>query len=373
MVEYYEARALFDYTPATADELRLRAGEPVEVRIDRSRADDDVGEEGWLSGSDLLGNHGLFPANYVVDTRTPPNPSNTSAADHGEHADHDDRGVASNNRKPIVVGREKGIGGAGGGGQPGQQQHRQQQQQQYGRNGNDAHTTQPPLKRVLPTHGNNSNAVPSGRADYSTGTAPPGGSATAATPAYYEPADRAQQGGRQNGGAPTAGAGGSLPPGKFTTDHNVSYGNRNTAAATAAAAAHVVAPSTTLPGSSSHDDGGASHPLQDGWFSRTDEATGMEYYYTADGQSSWVRPIAAVLGEPLPAENASIQAMRIDPRVGGGGGGGGASSIDNAKYVSPYVRIIYFCDIHLKKTNKAVKSSNSSKLIRSLQAWYVIQ
>ena len=113
MVEYYEAVALFDYTPATSDELRLRAGEPVEVRIDRSGVDDDVREEGWLSGSDLLGNHGLFPANYVIDRRAPLNPSNTSDY-------HDDRVVASNNRKPITVGREKEIGEAGGG-QPVQQ------------------------------------------------------------------------------------------------------------------------------------------------------------------------------------------------------------------------------------------------------------
>lgn len=352
MVEYYEARALFDYTPATADELQLRAGESVEVRIDRSGADDDVGEEGWLSGSDLLGNHGLFPANYVIDSRAPANPSNTSGG-HGDHVDHGGHVVASNKGKPVVVGQEKerGRGGGGGGvgaGQPGQQQ-------QYGRNGNGAHT--PPS--VLPAHGYSNNVAASlsssGRGDSSTGitttTAALGGGAAATPSAYHQTAaDRARQAGHQNGGAPAAGGAGVLPPGKHNNpdrDRNAHYGDRNAATA-AAASAHTVAPGTSLPGPSSHDHdaegGGDSYRLREGWFTGTDEATGLEYYYSADGQTSWVRPLAAVLGEPLAAENelASVQGTREGSRVSGGrGGGGGATSSANSKYVSTSTRNVF--------------------------------
>ncbi|CAN0539286.1 unnamed protein product, partial [Ectocarpus sp. 8 AP-2014] len=35
-----------------------------------------------------------------------------------------------------------------------------------------------------------------------------------------------------------------------------------------------------------------SYRLPDGWFSATDEATGVVYYYTEDGQTSWTRPPA---------------------------------------------------------------------------------
>lgn len=66
MVEYYGARVLFDFTSAAPDELSLRKGESVEVRVD---ATTDC-EEGWLSGSDIHGYHGVFPANYVEDLRT---------------------------------------------------------------------------------------------------------------------------------------------------------------------------------------------------------------------------------------------------------------------------------------------------------------
>lgn len=338
MVEYYEARALFDYTPASADELRLRAGEPVEVRIDHNGIDnDDIGEEGWLSGSDLLGNHGLFPANYVFDRRTPLNPSNTD----------DDHVVSSSNGKPEAGQEiEIGGGGGGGGGQPGQQQ-------QYGRNGNDAHTP-PRLEAVLPGHGYSNNVASSGRADSSTRAAPTGGctavTATATPAAYYKTSDRAQQGDHYlNGGAPAPGARGVLPPGKGGGPDRIVYGDRNTAAA----AAYIVAPGTSLPGSSSHHNDGGSHRLQDGWFSGTDRATGAEYYYTADGQTSWVKPIAAVLGEPLAPENeiaTSAQAMGGGSSVGGGGGSGGARSIENSKYVSDVFQYGGGCPCHFAMT-----------------------
>lgn len=70
-MEYYEARVLFDYTPSASnpsDELCLRAGESIEVRVDVAGLDE--GEEGWLCGSDQRGHHGTFPANYVADART---------------------------------------------------------------------------------------------------------------------------------------------------------------------------------------------------------------------------------------------------------------------------------------------------------------
>lgn len=69
MVVYYEARVLFDYDPVNADELRLRKGEPIEVRVDPNIAC----EEGWLTGSNIRGQHGVFPANYVVDKAQHPN------------------------------------------------------------------------------------------------------------------------------------------------------------------------------------------------------------------------------------------------------------------------------------------------------------
>lgn len=61
MVEYYDARVLFDHLPVASDELRLRKGETVEVRVDHS-ADR---EQGWLHGTDIRGQHGMLPENYV--------------------------------------------------------------------------------------------------------------------------------------------------------------------------------------------------------------------------------------------------------------------------------------------------------------------
>lgn len=61
MATYYDAKVLYDYTALAFDELTLRKGESVEVRVDHA-AD---AEEGWLSGADARGNHGVFPANYV--------------------------------------------------------------------------------------------------------------------------------------------------------------------------------------------------------------------------------------------------------------------------------------------------------------------
>lgn len=82
MVVFYEARALFDYQPVASDELRLRAGDLIEVRV----GEGDQGEEGWLYGSDQRGCHGSFPANYVAEVRA------TATADNGGGPDEHDHG-----------------------------------------------------------------------------------------------------------------------------------------------------------------------------------------------------------------------------------------------------------------------------------------
>lgn len=254
MVEYYEARALFDYNPATPDELRLRAGEPVEVRVDRGG--ENVGEEGWLSGSDLLGNHGTFPASYVIDRRI--NSSNKN-----DDGDDDDRHAAGgvvtlSNGEPPVVGQQREIVPIGGG----------PRGQQYERGGDDA--AQPPMEKVLPAHGSYNVASSARRAEDAT----------------------SPHAGRPGGGS--------------------------------------IATATPQRDPWPHDD--SPHPLQEGWFSGTEEATGEEFYYNADGRTSWVRPTAV----PLSAESKRIGVQTMSE---GSSFGGGVA--DNSNYVSDTRTTVY--------------------------------
>ncbi|CAN0235667.1 unnamed protein product, partial [Hapterophycus canaliculatus] len=56
--------------------------------------------------------------------------------------------------------------------------------------------------------------------------------------------------------------------------------------------------------------------LPDGWLWAVDDASGMVYYYTEDGQSSWTRPFA--VAEPLPQVGGKIvpAAAGVDPASG---------------------------------------------------------
>ncbi|CAM9240833.1 unnamed protein product [Scytosiphon promiscuus] len=85
MVVFYEARALFDYEPVASDELRLRVGDLIEVRI----GGDGPQEEGWLFGSDQRGCHGSFPANYVAEVRGSVSADNADDPDDHGHESGD--------------------------------------------------------------------------------------------------------------------------------------------------------------------------------------------------------------------------------------------------------------------------------------------
>lgn len=220
MVEYYEAKVLHDYNATTSDELRLRVGETIEVRVDPGS---DEAEEGWLSGSDLSGNHGTFPANYVVDLRLI------------EEADDAISPPAANSD---TFDSQPGGSQLGG--------------YQYDRAGGE------PQPQAL--------------ASASTPVALIGGSAASATRA--ESSNPRTQVNFASAVTENSGA--------DSTD----VGARNT-------------------GVQDLSHGDTTGHLLEGWFSAIDEATGMEYYFTNDGQSSWTKPVAVqqpVLEEAAPAK-----------------------------------------------------------------------
>lgn len=269
MVEYYEARVLFDYIPTTSDELCLRAGEYIEVRVDPN--DLDGGEQGWLSGSDLRGCHGVFPANYVLDLRTVgADVSDAPAPEHDTDATVD---------STFIRGRPEAM-------------EREDMAIQGGQLGADRDVATgdrgaPSLRNNLPA--NNRDAVTLSNSDSAAGL-----EGTATTP-------------------PTALVGGAYDTRTERGTAAVASSGEDTVSA-----AQVDDGSTHKPVAANGEPQGPSpnddnvDRLPDGWFSAVDEASGVVYYYTEGGPSSWTRPVAvqtpphtheATIGETVNAAN----------------------------------------------------------------------
>lgn len=236
MTQYYEARVLFDYDPVTSDELCLRVGENVEVRVGGGEEEED----GWLYGSDLRGLHGTFPASYVADLRPSANCSDNDggvslapASFHrpGDDVEHEGFGggsAANSVDDTAVVGPNDG-------------------------------------EVIFATSGcsqkdSNSNSAPYHPAQDTTGAA-------------------SGDQGRDYNGAVTA---------------TNSLGENLSESAPTAATLQESATTECDAASVAELEGSASSQLPEGWLSAVDENSGVVYYYTADGQSSsWTRPIAA--------------------------------------------------------------------------------
>lgn len=235
MVEYYEARVLFNYHPVNSDELPLRVGESIEVRV----GPDIVCEEGWLVGSDIRGQHGIFPANYVVDVRHPTGGTNCARQpqDAPSQLAHDavsetQAAYDASTRERTSEAREgDGVSGlllsANHGDGNGEET-----MDEYGGGSHDE---------------NARNVVVSKQA----------GSTETCIPAS-KPVVQADEGPLAAGNI-------------FESESQERQG----------------APAE-MTGGDGHDI------LPKGWYSATDEATRSVYYYTDDGQSSWVRPVAGV-------------------------------------------------------------------------------
>ncbi|CAN0196186.1 unnamed protein product [Ectocarpus sp. 6 AP-2014] len=244
MAEYYEALVLFDYQPVSIDELRLFEGELVEVRV----GGEGVGEEeGWLYGSDQRGRHGTFPANYVADASTAAAVAQTLP---GDSTDANSGGTS--------VMSAALPGGSWGGG------HTSPTDLQ------DDQATARATASLGPARGGLRDDEPVGAANY------PGSNADREAFTYQGEQER-------------------RPHNLYTPatsvhqqhDHAVDEASR---------------PEPTTHNSAIVEDGvvSDSYRLPDGWFPATDEASGVVYYYTEDGQSSRTRPPAttAVTVEP---------------------------------------------------------------------------
>lgn len=241
MLKYHEARVLFDYDPVTSDELCLRVGESVEVRVVVGGEEEEE-EEGWLYGSDLRGNHGKFPANYVADLRLPTN----SPGSYGG-------GVPS---APSFH-RPGGIEHAGSGGVSAATSV----------DGNTAVGGPNGWEGAMPATSGNSEHD-SNRAPY--------------CPGQGTPAPFGEQG-RGNIGAATAI--------NTVSDNMISQEQTTTQYAAASGA---------------ESEGAVSSQLPDGWLCAIDENSGGMYFFTADGQSSsWTRPIAAAAAATGPRDGGS--------------------------------------------------------------------
>lgn len=235
MTEYYEARVLFDYDPVTSDELCLRVGESLEVRVGGGEEE----EEGWLYGSDPRGHHGTFPANYVADLR----PSSNCSGNYG--------GVSS---APSFHGPgDVELAGCGGA------------------------SAAPIVDRAIvgPNDTEDVMSATSDRSKQDSNRAP-------YDPAQDTPESSDEQGRGYDGAATATPVAGdnkiseSAPPTANTPQ--ISTTNQRAAASGA-----------ELEGAAS-----SSSQLPDGWLCAVDENSGVTYYYTADGQgSSWTRPVAA--------------------------------------------------------------------------------
>lgn len=273
MVEYYEARVLFDYTPVAADELHLRRGESIEVRVGGEE------DESWLYGSDQRGCHGVFPANYVVDIRT----STSTPATFRVKNDTDNDN------------------GGGGGGDSGD-------------NVPSAVPSQSPGDTA--THAGDfvgtSTAAHDGQAGAVVEHNNPEG-VIAAVAGYHEhwkrrddpagaPGFPSEE--RKASSAYYTGKEGAAYIAAATTTyaHDTHAENRNTSGNTLEVDTQHKANITATTAVAVVEEGAVSgsDDLPDGWLWAIDEGSGVVYYYTADGQSSWTRPTSsAVTIEPL--------------------------------------------------------------------------
>ena len=239
MIQYYEARVLFDYVPVTSDELCLRVGENVEVRVGG-----DGEEEGWLYGSDLSGRHGIFPASYVADLRSP-----TGAA-HGSPSSNLGGGSAAPS-----YGQGDAEHAAGGGSATSVASYDQ---------GNQV-LGQTHREGLVPAAG--------GRRDGSVRTS------------YYHAQDAAA----------SAHHAGTLQDRGCYASGTTTYHPEDHAGADAALVSPQQDPAIPHDANAPEGGGAASDDLPDGWFCATDPDSGVAYYYTADGQSSWTRPASTVV------------------------------------------------------------------------------
>lgn len=281
MVEYYEARVLFDYTPATCDELRLHEGEPVEVRIDRNHP--DSAEEGWLSGTDLRGHHGMFPSNYVEDVRT------AAAVDAHQSPRHDSHAACVNNTATLdEKNREQeGIMGSVNLGQ----------QQYVG--ATRKFETLPAISLTLTRPAADVTTV--GVEDHS-----------------------AALGSRDTNN---------------TGDNPLGLPGRESLETVHRASDHVL-DTAVLPKGSHQPGSGDTLPV--GWFSAADEA-GVVYYYTEDGQCSWTRP-AAIMETTTALGSGGEQTAQMVMNVSGRAEEGGA--VEGESCYSGYVLSGLNNDIH---------------------------
>lgn len=241
MVQYYEARVIFDYNPGASDELRLRKGESVEIRI----GPDVVCEEGWLSGSDLRGSHGIFPANHVVDVAK----GQTSAAASDLYSSDTGR----------------------------------------------------PQEQLLPKQGNEHQSYGT---DCVTESAVGGKPTTpiAARCRVVPDRPKANNGPYSASTAVAAVLRSTTPTTSSTTI---------AAAGAVDGPASILAPQSRQKRCREYNDG-----LPEGWHSAQDKSTGAVYYYTEDGQSSWVKPTAVEsAGDPASAAAATL-CHTVEDRAG---------------------------------------------------------
>ncbi|CAB1106253.1 unnamed protein product [Ectocarpus sp. CCAP 1310/34] len=245
MAEYYEALVLFDYQPVSIDELRLFEGELVEVRV----GGEGVGEEeGWLYGSDQRGRHGTFPANYVTDASTAAAVAQTLPGDSTD---------ANGGRASVMSAALPGESWSSGHTSPTESQ--------------DDQATARATASLGPARGGLRNEEPVGAA--------------------YNPGSNADREAFTYQGKQERRPDNLYTPGTSMHqqhDHAVDEASR---------------PAPTTHNSAIVEDGvvSDSHRVPDGWFSATDESSGVMYYYTEDGQSSWTRPPATTAAKVKPS------------------------------------------------------------------------
>ena len=252
MTEYYAARVLFDYDPVTPDELCLRVGETVEVRVGDSGEEE---EEGWLYGSDLRGRHGTFPANYVADLR----PSTSCSGDYGG-------GGAVSSSATSFHG-------------PGDVEH-------AGSMGASSVATS--VDGTAVAEENYHEDDKSATLRYSKQDS---------NSAAYRPAAEAT----------TTSSGDQGYDGVVTATGSVQGRNTSESSSTAATPQQPTANQYHAAAASGAElQGAVSSQLPDGWLCDVDESSGVTYYYTSDGRrSSWTRPVAAAAAAPDPSERSS--------------------------------------------------------------------
>lgn len=250
MVEYYEARVLFDYNPVNSDELPLRVGESIEVRV----GPDILCEEGWLVGSNIRGQHGLFPANHVVDVRYPtggtdPAPQPQDAPSQQAH-DSGSKFQADYDAPTRATKSEAREGNGASGLLLSENYGDDDSAEMINERGGGNHDDSTRNLVVVQQAGSTETYIPASK-----------------------PAVQADQG--------------ALATGNTLKSESQEWRG---------------APAD-IAGGDGHDS------LPKGWYSATDEATGTVYYYTDDGQSSWVKPVAGVeppIGEALTAGAAVV-------------------------------------------------------------------